>query len=409
MGKRRKRSRKGGGEAADPSPEGGVRVHGPRPDGVRRGLDLAQVAKRFGLFELLGEAVLVKVSNRGASDAEALWAIIASLARGHGALPELDALRSDAVARALLGIGHVPEARRAGEWLARLRTGDVKDLWDAAVRFAERVAPAIVAHEVDVGGYVPLFIDATGIEAEGGLFERTRKEYEGNRGYWLHATFLGGLWSARQLQPGGGRVCQCQSKIAGFCSLYTDRGSHYWHTPEAGSKVDRASPTQFGRAMARLGVEMVPAYSPEARGRSERMFGTHQDRLVKELALEGITEMAEANRYIQETYLPTFNAEFARPPREDGSAFVPMGGAEALDDILCEVHERVVGGRDNCVRFDRLTLQIEPDGERPHYVKAKVKVRRHMDGSLSVWHGPRLLRRYGADGAPRPESLAEAA
>ena len=193
-----------------------------------------------------------------------------------------------------------------------------------------------------------------------------------------------------------------------FCSLYTDRGSHYWLTPEAGGKVDKAHPTQFGRAMARLGVEMVPAYSPEARGRSERMFGTHQDRLVKELALEGITDMASANRYIQETYLPAFNAEFARPAREDGSAFVPMRGPEALDDILCEVHERVVG-RDNCVRFDRLTLQIEADGERPHYVKATVKVRRHMDGSLSVWHGPRLLQRCEGDGTPRPKPLAEAA
>ena len=193
-----------------------------------------------------------------------------------------------------------------------------------------------------------------------------------------------------------------------FCSIYTDRGSHYWHTPEAGGKVDKANPTQFGRAMARLGVEMVPAYSPEARGRSERMFATHQDRLVKELALEGIADMAEANRYIQEAYLPGFNAEFARPAREAGSAFVAMRGPEALDDILCEVHERTVG-RDNCVRFDRLALQIEPDGARPHYVKAKVKVRRHMDGSLSVWHGPRLLRRYEADGAPRPKPLSEAA
>ena len=106
--------------------------------------------------------------------------------------------------------------------------------------------------------------------------------------------------------------------------------------------------------------------------------------------------------------MPAFNAEFARPAREDGSAFVPMGGLAALDDILCEVHERTVG-RDNCVRFDRLTLQIEPDGARPHYVKAKVTVRRHMDGSLSVWHGPRLLRRYEADGTPRPKPLAEAA
>ena len=167
---------------------------------------LAQTAKRFGLFELLEGAVSVKVRNRGASDAETLWAIVASLARGHGALSDLDALRADTVARALLGLRNVPEARRAGEWLARVGTGDVKGLWDAAARFAGRVAPAIVAHEVETRGYVPLFIDATGIEVDGGLFERTRKDYNGNRGYWPHATFLGGLWSAGQLQPGGGRV-----------------------------------------------------------------------------------------------------------------------------------------------------------------------------------------------------------
>ena len=87
-----------------------------------------------------------------------------------------------------------------------------------------------------------------------------------------------------------------------FCSLYTDRGSHYWHTPEAGGKVDKANPTQFGRALAQLGIEMIPAYSPEARGRSERAFRTHQDRLVRELEVAGMTDRAAANRYLQETY-----------------------------------------------------------------------------------------------------------
>ena len=99
-----------------------------------------------------------------------------------------------------------------------------------------------------------------------------------------------------------------------FCSLYTDRGSHYWFTPEAGGKVDKAHPTQFGRAMAQLGIEMIPAYSPEARGRSERAFGTHQDRLVKELAAEGITTMEAANRYLHEVYRPAFNQEFTVRP-----------------------------------------------------------------------------------------------
>ena len=124
-----------------------------------------------------------------------------------------------------------------------------------------------------------------------------------------------------------------------FSSLYTDRGSHYWHTPEAGGKVDKNNLTQFGRAMKQLGIEMIPAYSPEARGRSERAFGTHQDRFPKELALYGITDMEEANRYLQQTYLPAFNAEFCQPPLEEGSAFVEWVGGN-LDDILCEQYDR---------------------------------------------------------------------
>ena len=193
------------------------------------------------------------------------------------------------------------------------------------------------------------------------------------------------------------------------CSLYTDRASHYWLTPEAGGKVDKDRLTQFGRAMMHdLGIDLIPAYSPEARGRSERAFKTHQDRLVKELALLGITEMDAANRYLRETYLPAFNAEFARPPKEAGEAFVPLGPDTDLDAILCELHERVAG-RDNCVRFDGLTLQLPSDRHRPHYFKARVKVRRHLSGELSVWHGPRLLGRYAADGQPIAESLADAA
>ena len=167
---------------------------------------LAHTARRFGLFGLLGEAVSVKVRDRGASDAEMLWSMIASLARGHGALSDLDALRADTVACALLGLERAPESRRAGEWLSRLRVADVKGLWEAARRFAERVAPEIVAYETRARGYVPVFIDATGIEVDGRLFQRARPDYEGRRGYWLHATFLGGLWAAGQLCPGGGRV-----------------------------------------------------------------------------------------------------------------------------------------------------------------------------------------------------------
>lgn len=191
-----------------------------------------------------------------------------------------------------------------------------------------------------------------------------------------------------------------------FCSLYTDRGSHYWHTPEEGGKVDKEHPTQFGRAMKQLGIEMIPAYSPEARGRSERMFGTHQNRLIKELALYEITDMEAANRYIEKVYLPAFNEEFAHPPLEEGSAFVPWIGGNP-DEILCEQHNRQVG-RDNCVSFEGKKLQIPADKHRCHYIKANVRVHRYEDDSLAIFHGPRRLADYDRDGKPVREEKAEA-
>lgn len=181
-----------------------------------------------------------------------------------------------------------------------------------------------------------------------------------------------------------------------FSSLYTDRGSHYWHTPEAGGKVDKRNPTQFGVAMQRLGIEMIAAYSPEARGRSERAFGTHQGRLPHELALAGITDIAKANRYLKQRYLPAFNREFSHPARETGSAFIPLAGVN-LDDYLCERYERVVD-KDNTVRFNRLILQIPADQHRYHYVKTKVNVIRHLDQRLSIYHGPRHLASYTRSG-----------
>ncbi len=125
-----------------------------------------------------------------------------------------------------------------------------------------------------------------------------------------------------------------------FPSFYSDRGSHDWHTPDAGGKVDKRSLTQFGQALQRLGVEMIPAYSPEARGRSERMLRTHQDRLPREPALAGITDMIAANRYLAETYQPAFNGEFMPRAMEEGRAFVAWVGG-TLDDILCERSRQV--------------------------------------------------------------------
>jgi transposase len=177
-----------------------------------------------------------------------------------------------------------------------------------------------------------------------------------------------------------------------FSSLYTDRGSHYWLTPKEGGKVSKTQLTQFGRAMKHLGIQMIAAYSPEARGRSERAFLTHQGRLPKELSLEGITDMDVANRYLAKEYKPSFNVEFMQPPSEEGSAFVPWIGVN-LDDILCQQEERTVTA-DNCVSVDGYKLQIPPNKYRCHYVRVRVMLHRYRDGSLAIFHGPLKLADY---------------
>jgi transposase len=176
-----------------------------------------------------------------------------------------------------------------------------------------------------------------------------------------------------------------------FSSRYTDRGSHYWYTEAAGSKVDKSRLTQVHRALQQLGITLIPAYSPEARGRSERVFRTLQDRLPKELALGGITDMAAANQYLGTQFLPAYNRRFAVPAAETGTAFVPWIGTN-LAEILC-VHEERVVANDNTVRYQGRSLQIPPDTHRFHYVKATVRVQAYPDGTLAVFHGPRCLAR----------------
>lgn len=181
-----------------------------------------------------------------------------------------------------------------------------------------------------------------------------------------------------------------------FCALYTDRGSHYFHTPAAGGKVSRTLLTQVGRALAQLGIEHIAAYSPEARGRSERAFRTLQDRLPKELRLAGISDAETANRWLAEVYLPAYNARFAVTAEQDGSAFV-ADTAQVWRDILCIQEERVVGN-DNTVTWRRLSLQIPPSPLRPHFVRAKVRVLEYPDGRLAVFWGPHRLADYDALG-----------
>jgi hypothetical protein len=179
-------------------------------------------------------------------------------------------------------------------------------------------------------------------------------------------------------------------------SLYTDRGSHYFYTPKAGETVDKQRLTQVGRALFRLGIEHIPAYSPEARGRSERMFGTLQERLPKELKLAGITDVVAANLFIAAVYLPAHNARFAKPPEIAESAFVAADRGQ-LAEILCVEEERVVS-RDNTVAWGGLRLQLPHSRVRHHYVRATVKVRQYPDGALAIFHGPRCIGRYDARG-----------
>ena len=187
-------------------------------------------------------------------------------------------------------------------------------------------------------------------------------------------------------------------------SLYTDRGSHYFYTPKAGEAVDKQRLTQVGRALFRLGIEHIPAYSPEARGRSERMFGTLQERLPKELKLAGITDVAAANRFIATVYLPAHNARFAKPPEIAESAFVAADRGQ-LAEILCVEEERVVS-RDNTVAWGGLRLQLPQSRVRHHYVRATVKVRQYPDGALAIFHGPRCIGRYDARGREIGEPIS---
>jgi hypothetical protein len=148
--------------------------------------------------------------------------------------------------------------------------------------------------------------------------------------------------------------------------------------------------------MRQLNIQMIAAYSPQARGRSERQFKTLQERLPKELALAGITTLEAANRFIREEYRERYNGELQVAAQEEGSAFVPWVGGD-LGEILCEHHERTVGA-DNCVKFGKRTLQLPADKHRCHYVKARVEVHRYPDGRMAVFHGPRKLADYTAEG-----------
>lgn len=184
-----------------------------------------------------------------------------------------------------------------------------------------------------------------------------------------------------------------------FCALYSDRASHFFYTPKAGQRVDRTRPTQVGRALQELGIQMIPAYSPQARGRSERSFGTWQGRLPQELRLHGIGSVATANEFLRESYIEEFNERFAVAATEPGHAFLPVRGKN-LDLIFSLQHERTVN-QDNTVHLGSRILQIEKTRWRATLAGCRVTIYEHLDGSWSIGYGPHIIGRYNRDGLAR--------
>lgn len=189
----------------------------------------------------------------------------------------------------------------------------------------------------------------------------------------------------------------CIAQHGIFCSLYSDRASHFFFTPKAGDKVLEGHLTQIGRALRDLGVKMIPSYSPQARGRSERMNETLQGRIPNELRLHGIKTKDQANRFLKEVFVKKFNQRFKVKPEQPGSAFVPLPAHFDLDRIFSIQAERTVG-YDNTVSFQRFTLQIEPSELRVSFAKCRVTVHQHLDQTLSITFGPHLLGRYDSQG-----------
>jgi len=181
-----------------------------------------------------------------------------------------------------------------------------------------------------------------------------------------------------------------------FCALYSDRGSHFWLTPKAGGKVDPHRLTQVGRALKELGIQMIPAYSPQARGRSERNFGTWQGRLPQELRLHGIKTVAEANGFLRQHYIAEFNRRFQIPAQQRGTAFLSRSQRD-LDLIFSLQFERKVN-QDNTVSLQKLTFQIEPVRWRATLAGCTVMVHQHLDGTFTITHGPHRVGHYSSEG-----------
>ena len=183
-----------------------------------------------------------------------------------------------------------------------------------------------------------------------------------------------------------------------FCALYSDRAGHFFLTPKAGEPVDKYRLTQVGRALRELGIQMIPAYSPQARGRSERNFGTWQGRLPQELRLAGITTLEAANQFLCERYIAEFNRKFAVPAAEKGTAFRPYARRD-LEWVFSVQSQRVVAN-DNTITLRERVLQLERSRWRCSLAGCTVTVHEHLNGTLSVRFGPHVVGRFAANGAP---------
>ncbi|MFC1808002.1 ISNCY family transposase [Candidatus Omnitrophota bacterium] len=189
----------------------------------------------------------------------------------------------------------------------------------------------------------------------------------------------------------------CVKKHGIFCSLYSDRASHFFLTPKAGESVKQNHLTQVGRALNELGVTMIPAYSPEARGRSEREFRTLQGRIPNELKLHGIKTLEEANRFLRGSYIKELNKRFMVLPEESGSAFIPVAKHINLDLIFSIKEQRSVNP-DNTISFKRHILQIDKSPLRISFAKCKVMVHLHTNNTISIAFGPHIVGRYDTSG-----------
>lgn len=181
-----------------------------------------------------------------------------------------------------------------------------------------------------------------------------------------------------------------------FCELYTDRGSHFCRTPMAGGEPTLLHDGQVPRVLKALGIRQILARSPEARGRSERAFGTIQGRLPQELRLAGVRTYEDANEYLERVFLPDFNKRFTVTPAQPERAFVPLAGLD-LKLLLSMQHDRVVA-KDSTVAFEGLKLQLPPGRDRLHYVRCPVVVHELLDGHLAVSYQGRLLARFTREG-----------